>query len=136
MHRFCPLELYNMLQRSLWVKPCVKEVCGPTKTLTTHVIPMKTVALATEEEREKKGFSVYPVENPSPLDADIPHVAAHPAQGCETLALTPSCALQPHIQLQNYHPYLLPAMASLLSAPAHDMTVQRPRTSHLPPTTT
>lgn len=69
-YRFCPLELYNMLQRSLWVKPCVKEVCGPTKTLTTRVIPMKTVALATEEQRGKKGFSVYPVENPSPVHAD------------------------------------------------------------------
>lgn len=84
-----------MLQRSLWVKPCVKEVCGPTKSLTTRVIPMKTVALAAEEQRGGKGFSVYPVDNPSPVHADIPHAAARAAQGCGTLALKPSCALQP-----------------------------------------
>lgn len=82
-----------MLQRTLWVKPCVKEVCGPNKTLK-HVIPVKTVALATEEQRGKQGFSSmlkHPWK-PLPFACRIPHAGAHPAQGCGTLALKPSCA--------------------------------------------
>ena len=78
-----------MLQRSLWVKPCVKEVCGPNKAPTTHAIPMKSVALATEELGGKQGFSMCteaPVEIPSPLHADMPQGGACAAQRRGTLA--------------------------------------------------
>lgn len=54
--KYCHLEVCSVLQRSLRVKPCAKEVCGPNKALTTHAIPMKTVAFVTEELGGKRFF--------------------------------------------------------------------------------
>lgn len=81
--KYCHLEVCNVLQRSLWVKPFVEVVCGPNKAPKTHAVPMKTVALAREELGGKRGFSMCtkaPVEIPSPLHADMPQGGAHAAQ--------------------------------------------------------
>lgn len=93
--KYCHLEVCSVLQRSLWVKPCVKEACDPNKALTTHAIPMKTVALVTEELGGRCFFSMCtkaPVEIPSPLHADMPQGGARAAQGHGTLTRKLTCA--------------------------------------------
>lgn len=63
-----------MLQGSLWVKPCAKEVCGADKALTT-CDSYEDCGLGNRGTERKAGvFHEYeaPVENPFPLHADIP----------------------------------------------------------------
>lgn len=118
--KYCHLEVCSVLQRSLRVKPCAKEVCGPNKALTTHAIPMKTVAFVTEELGGKRFFfHVYQSTGGNPFPFACRHAPRW--RMCCTGAWDPhpkthlcSCVLK-------LRP-LLATMTWFLAALGHDIT--------------